>query len=143
MSSIDITLHSQSKAELADQLRAMAERLDTPEQSLPVAGEESLVYHKGKLAGVISSPGVITDADRANLARAALAGDCRMMERIGNAQSALVQVLQYHRLDELTKEGLLIALDELASRLIERTDFIEDECFIPGAQDDDNHSRDD
>ena len=143
MSTVDITLHSQSQAELADQLRHLAYLLDTSEQSLPDAGEQAPVCHKGALVGVIASPGRVTVEDQANLARAALAGDCRMLERIGNAQSALVQVLQYQRLDEFTKEGLLIALDELASRLTERAGFIEDECFLPGAQDDDNHSRDD
>ena len=143
MNTVDITLHSQSQAELADQLRHLADRLDTSGQSLPDAGEESLVYHKGELAGVISSPGVITDADRANLASAALAGDCILLERVGNAQSAIIAVLQRHNLKDYTREGLLIALDELASRLTERAGFIEDECFLPGAQDDDNHSRDD
>ena len=82
----------------------------------------------------------ITNEDRANFARATLAGDCRMMERIGNAQMALVNVLQYHSLDEFTKEGLLIALDELATQLTERAGFIEDQCFMPDTPDD-SHNR--
>lgn len=133
MKTIDLTLHAATPSELAEQLAAIANDINTHGgNAIPEPGEEATLLVAGKVAGAISSPSVMTDADRANLARAAISGDCMAMDKIATAQMALVKVLQYQRLDDFTRDGLLLALDELATSLASRAEFLEEEYFTPG-----------
>ncbi|XGA78582.1 hypothetical protein OR573_08565 [Halomonas sp. CH40] len=130
MNTFDLTLHAETVFELAEQLAAIANDINTKGgNTIPEPGEELTVLVGGEVVGAISSPGGMTDADRANLARAALCGDCRTMDRVSIAQMAVIKTLQYQRLDEFTRDGLLIALDELAGSLAERASFLEEEYF--------------
>lgn len=136
MKTIDLTLHAETTTELAEQLAAIANDINTHGgNAIPEPGEEATVLVASKVVGAISRPGIVTDADRANLARAALAGDCRTLDRVATAQMALVKVLQYQRreLDDFTRDGLLIALDELAGSLAERANFLEENHFSGGS----------
>ncbi|MGY4876666.1 hypothetical protein ACLUEY_02120 [Vreelandella aquamarina] len=133
MITVDLTLHAETTTELAEQLTAIANDINTQGgNALPAPGDENTVLVSRKVVGAMSRPGIVTDADRASLARAALAGDCRTLDRVATAQIALVKVLQYQRLDDFTRDGLLIAMDELASKLADRANFLEHRYFTPG-----------
>lgn len=133
MITVDLTLHAETTTELAEQLTAIANDINTQGgNALPAPGDENTVLVSRKVVGAISRPDVMTDADRASIARAAISGDCVTMDRVASAQMALVKVLQYQRLDDFTRDGLLIAMDELASKLVDRADFLEERYFTPG-----------
>lgn len=134
MKTIDLTLHAETTTELAEQLAAIANDISTHGgNAIPEPGEEATVLVASKVVGAISRPGIVTDADRASFARAALAGDCRTLDRVATAQMALIKTLQYQRLDDFTRDGLLIALDELAGSLAERANFLEENHFSGGS----------
>lgn len=77
--------------------------------------------------------------DRLNIGSAALLGDVRMMRRVADAQSAIVSILQddlngIRELSDFHRDGLLMALDEMASSLESRASFIEDSGLIGGGE---------
>lgn len=128
MSTYDLTLHPADAWELAHQLRYVAERIERlgPE-CLPDAGAEKTVLIDGETAGAISQAGSVTLADQGYLMRAAVNGDIGFMNRIADAQAALLSILSQHDLNGFQREGVMLALDELASGLSHRAEFLEEE----------------
>ena len=68
----------------------------------------------------------MTPTDRYYLARAALTGDARIMERASCALAAIAQCLQDDAIltHVFRREGLLTAIDIIAGELGERSEFL-------------------
>lgn len=126
----DLTLHPADAWELADQLAYIANDIDrVGVEFLPAPGEEKALRIHGHTIGAISQVGSVTLADQGHLMRAAVNGDIGFMNRIADAQAALLSILSQHDLNGFQREGVMLALDELASGLSHRAEFLEEEFF--------------
>ncbi|WP_445005477.1 hypothetical protein [Halomonas mongoliensis] len=74
--------------------------------------------------------------DRKNLASATLLGDYRTMSRVALAQRAILSTLRDSDLElgDFRRDGLMLALDELAGLLEERAGFLEEEGLVGGGE---------
>lgn len=132
MSTYDLTLHATDAWELASQLRTVADRVSKVEAGcLPKAGEEKALVFDGNTIGAISQPGIVPPSAESSVDRTVLTGDASLMHRVSESQSAIINLLQddlsgLQELNDHHRNGLLLALDELARGLSFRAEFLEE-----------------